>query len=139
MATLALDLGKRRIGVAICDDDASGALPLGFLERRSLSESFKQLERLVTERGVIRIVVGLPLNMDGSEGPAARSARTFAQKLGDRLGVAVELADERLSSVEAEQRLAAGGTRAKRKRAAIDAVAATIILEDWLEARRRAR
>ncbi|HYB91607.1 MAG TPA: Holliday junction resolvase RuvX [Candidatus Binataceae bacterium] len=132
---MAVDLGKRRIGLAI--SEGAGAYPLGTFERRSLSRDLREIATRLESRGVCRLVVGLPLNMDGSEGPAARSARAFAGKLGAALALPVDLFDERLTSIEAEHRLA-GSVPAGRKRAAIDAVAAAIILEGWLEAHRTA-
>jgi len=131
MAFVAIDLGKRRIGLAI--SEGTGAYPLGTIERRSLSRDLREIAARLDSRDVRRLVVGLPLNMDGSEGPAAQAARAFAEQLGATLGLAVDLFDERLTSIEAEHRLA-GSIPAGRKRAAIDAVAAAIILEGWLEA-----
>jgi putative pre-16S rRNA nuclease len=138
MAIVALDFGKRRIGLAISDDSAKSALPLGAIKRGSLRRDLQEIVAMLHSRGVTRLVVGLPLNMDGSEGPAARAARAFAEELGAASGLPVELFDERLTSFEAESRLA-GMTTARRERGAVDAVAAAVILEGWLEARRKAR
>ncbi len=132
----ALDLGKRRIGVAIADGQVSAAYPVGTIQRRSLKRDLEAIGALLGSRNVERIVVGLPLNMDGSEGSQARDARAFARKLGEALGIPVELYDERLTSFEAEDRLKQASARHMPKKDAVDAVAAAIILEGWLQARR---
>jgi putative Holliday junction resolvase len=105
MAVAALDLGRSRIGIAIAENASLGVQPLGALERRSFAQDVERLSSMLKGRGVERVVVGLPLNMDGSEGPAARAARTFAERLRAALAIAVELFDERLTSFEAEERL----------------------------------
>lgn len=133
----AIDFGRKRIGLAITDEQGSNAYPLDTIERRSLSTDLETIHTLLSERGVTSIVVGLPLNMDGTEGPMARAAKAFAERLAATTGLAVELYDERLSSFEAEERLRDTiSSRAARKRA-IDAVAAVVILEGWLESRAR--
>jgi putative Holliday junction resolvase len=106
------------------------------MERRSLNHDLDAIRSQLAERGVSRIVVGLPLNMDGTEGPSARAARTFAEHLGMATGVEVEMFDERLTSVEAEERLRSASTSRSGRKAARDAVAAAVILEGWLESRR---
>ncbi len=136
MAVAALDFGTRRIGVAVADATGLIASPLCTLKRRSIRTDLEALDRLLKARQIDRIIVGLPLNMDGSEGPMARAARAFAGRLGLATGLAVELLDERLSSFEARDRLAAFAPRARRK-ASIDAVAAAVILESWLKRNRR--
>jgi putative Holliday junction resolvase len=136
MAVAAIDFGRKRIGLAITDDDGRGAYPVGIMERRSLNHDLDAIRSQLAERGVSRIVVGLPLNMDGTEGPSARAARTFAEHLGMATGVAVEMFDERLTSVEAEERLRSASTSRSGKKTARDAVAAAVILEGWLESRR---
>ncbi len=132
MAIASLDLGRRRIGIAIATDLSLGAQPLGALERRSFAEDVERLKSMLKGRDVERIVVGLPLNMDGTEGPAARAARSFAERLGAALGIAVDLFDERLTSFEAEERLKGVPVGRKRKRPTVDALAAAVILEGWL-------
>lgn len=135
MAILGLDLG-RRIGVAIAEDAQSGAYPVGAIERRSLQRDLESLRTLLRSRNVDCVVVGLPLNMDGSEGRPALAARAFAIRLAEAIGVRVELYDERLTSFEAEERLKgvpSRSARGKGRKAAVDALAATIILEGWLQ------
>jgi putative Holliday junction resolvase len=134
MSTIGLDLGKRRIGVAICDLPSLGARPLTTLIRTSPSHVLDQLRALIADREVRRIVLGLPLNMDGSEGPSARHARNFAAMLNQELGLPVELCDERLTSFEAESRLEGSSINRNRRKLAVDQVAAALILESWLAA-----
>ncbi len=133
MTIAALDFGKRRVGIAISDHLGSGAYPIGIVERRSLDQDLKEIEKHLGSRDVTRIVVGLPINMDGTEGPAAKAAREFARQVGAYFGLPVELFDERLTSREAEERIGPR-SRHKRKKRPIDAIAAAVILEGWLAA-----
>jgi putative Holliday junction resolvase len=140
MAVLGLDFGRKRIGVAICDDREANVLPLGTVQRRGGAKGdIEQISTLLAGRQVTRVVVGLPLNMDGSEGAAARQAHAFAARLRASLGLPVELFDERLTSVEARERIARSEVSGRRRKQAVDAVAAMVILEGWLEARRVGR
>jgi putative Holliday junction resolvase len=132
MAIAALDLGARRIGIAVTDADGRSAYPLCTIERRSFGADLEAIRHAFGSRQIDCIVVGLPVNMDGSEGPMARHARNFAAKLADAFGIEVKLQDERLSSFEAEKRLGSVVRRGKKKHA-IDAVAAAVILENYLE------
>lgn len=132
---LGLDLGARRIGLAISDARGVLAFPVGYLERTGLQRDLAALRALVAERGATRIVVGLPLRLDGREGPGARAAREFARALGAATSLRVELMDERLTSVEAERALREAPPRTRRARKqVIDAMAATLMLRSWLEA-----
>ena len=131
MAIAALDLGERRIGIAISDEASESAYPLCTISRHSVERDVDAIRQAFAGRKIDRIVVGLPLQMDASEGQMARHVRRFADKLGQALRLEVIFQDERLSSFEAEQRLA-GVLRKKGKKAAIDAVAAAVILESWL-------
>jgi putative pre-16S rRNA nuclease len=133
MPIAGIDFGRKRIGLAI--SEGQGAYPLTIIERRSLKSDLAAIRSLLAERGVSLIVVGLPLNMDGTEGPSARSARTFAERLGSAIGLPVELFDERLSSIEAEERLREASASRAAKKSSRDAVAAAVILEGWLESR----
>ena len=132
MAIAALDLGARRIGIAVTDADGRAAHPLCTIERRSFGADLEAIRRALGSRQIDCLVVGLPVNMDGSEGPMARHTRNVAARLGEAFGIEVKLQDERLSSFEAEQRLGSMVRRGKKK-GAIDAVAATVILENYLE------
>ncbi len=139
MAIAALDLGRRRIGVALTAGGAA-AYPVGTIERRSLVKDLAAIAAMLRARDVEQIVVGLPLNMDGSVGSQARAAQDFARQLEAAIGLPVVLYDERLTSFEAEERLSeerlrASPRKARRKKAAVDALAAAIILEGWLQSR----
>src|ERR1700691_194293 len=139
MSIAALDLGRRRIGFAIADDDGLAAHPVGAIERRSIRRDIEDLIVRMAGYEVTQVVVGLPLNMDGSAGPGARMAEAFAERLRQATGLTVDLFDARLTSFEAEGRLHAIGRPRLRNKAAIDAVAACVILEGWIERRRHAR
>lgn len=108
---------------------------MGAVERHSLARDLGTIAEMLRDRDVTVIIVGLPLNMNGSEGPAALSARSFAARLADTLKVEVELFDERLTSFEAEERLKGMPVKRGSRKPAIDAIAATVILEGWIEAR----
>jgi putative pre-16S rRNA nuclease len=133
---LGLDLGSRRIGLAISDVAGSIAFPAGHLVRTSLAQDLAALRSLARERGVACIVVGLPLHMDGRSGEAAQAARRFAAALAEATALPVELLDERWTTREAERALrdAPRGTRARRAQV-VDSLAATLILRTYLEAR----
>jgi putative Holliday junction resolvase len=135
MSIAALDLGRRRIGVAVTDAAAMGAYPVGVVERRSIARDLGVIAAMLRDREVTMFVVGLPLNMDGSEGPAARSARRFADQLAAALKVEVEMFDERLTSFEAEERLKGMPVKKGARKPTIDAIAATVILEGWMQLR----
>ena len=134
MTIAAVDLGRRRIGVAVTDAASMGAHPLGIVERRALKKDLEAIAAMLRDRHVSTIVVGLPLNMDGSEGPAARGARRFAASIADALGVTVEMFDERLTSFEARERLADMPARKGARKTGLDALAAVVILEGWMQA-----
>jgi putative pre-16S rRNA nuclease len=134
---LAIDYGSRRIGLAVSDAEGTFAFPAGFLERRGEPQDLAALRDLAAERGVVEIVVGLPIHLDGREGPEARAARAFAAALARATGLEVRMFDERWTSREAERALAqAGGSARRRRRAAtqgrVDATAAALLLRTWL-------
>jgi putative Holliday junction resolvase len=135
---LGIDAGERRVGVAVSDELRLLASPRCVLDRaRGLAPILDELIGLVQREDVTQMVVGLPLNADGSEGPQARRAREFARVAGRVVGVPVELWDERLSTREAEAIIRAQGrnTRRARQRGQLDAVAAAVILQDYLDHR----
>jgi putative holliday junction resolvase len=138
MIIAAIDYGRRRLGIAACESSGIVAYPVGVIQRRSLKRDLAALNERLRELEARRVIVGLPLNMDGTIGPAARAAEQFARHLRDMTGLEVELHDERLSTFEAEERLKAASKRGRR-RAMVDAVAAVVILESWLEAHRQPR
>jgi putative Holliday junction resolvase len=133
MTIAGIDFGRKRIGLAVSEGQA--AYPVATIERRSLKHDLEQIRAQLVAREVSLIVVGLPLNMNGSEGQSARSARAFAQHLGTAIGVAVEMFDERLTSIEAMERLSETSASRTAKKVSRDAVAAAIILEGWLQSR----
>jgi len=145
---LGIDYGSRRIGLAISDPDGVFAFPSGWLERRGGGQDLVALREIVETRGVVQIVVGLPIHMNGREGPEARAARAFAEALGRETGRSVTLLDERWTSREAERALRetgqgraarprSGPRRARPARGEVDAAAATLLLRTWLERRAR--
>ncbi|WP_394838984.1 Holliday junction resolvase RuvX [Pendulispora rubella] len=132
----ALDLGAARVGVAIDDELGLYAHGRGVLDGRDTKALLRHLADMVEEDGVGRFLVGLPLDMKGGEGDAARKARLLAQRIADATGVEVELIDERLSTVQARRALAASEVHGKKARARIDEVSAATLLQAWLDARR---
>jgi putative Holliday junction resolvase len=131
---LAIDLGARRVGLAVSDPSGRIAQPAGTVERRRTTQVIEAIARLVERLEVERIVVGLPRNMDGTEGKAARSARRFGAWLQRRTARPVEFWDERLSTVEAERALAT--LPRGRRRQVRDPVAASLILDAYLRRHR---
>ncbi len=161
---LGVDFGTKRIGLAVSDPDRAFAFPAGILERRGTRRDLDALAAFVVEREIGRIVVGLPLHMDGRRGPEAEAAQAFARQLGEVTGLPVDLLDERWTTVEAERalrearggrrsRAKAGGERGDAVRAArrsraksgrrrggkewVDSAAATILLRTYLAQRAR--
>jgi putative Holliday junction resolvase len=130
---LALDVGERRIGVALSDPTAAVAQPLLVIERRGWPADLARLRDLVERHGVERIVVGLPLTLAGRRGAAAERIDRFIARLRTVVGVAVEPYDERLTTVAAERALLAGDVRRAQRRAVRDAVAAALLLQTYLD------
>ncbi|HLQ32677.1 MAG TPA: Holliday junction resolvase RuvX [Chloroflexota bacterium] len=129
---MGLDLGEKRIGVAVTDVQQTMAFPERVLERRSAKADRQALAALVGELEIDRVIIGLPLSMEGEFGPNAERARSFGQYLARALRVPVDYQDERLTTVEAEERLRASGLSPAERRQRIDAAAAAIILEDYM-------
>lgn len=129
---LALDLGQSRIGVAISDADRRVAVPLGTV-RTGAPQDLKAIVALVHENEVNEVVVGLPLQLSGEQGEAADHAEKFAEALRGLLAVPVVLEDERLTSVEAERRLADAGLSGRERRRVVDQSAAAVILQSFLD------
>lgn len=138
MRILALDLGERRIGVAVSDPTGTVARPVGVVERKSRAEDFATIARLVAEYSAERVVVGRPLTLRGEVGPQARWVEAYAQALAEALPVPVELWDERYTTVAAQEILETVRQPGKRRRRGeVDAVAAAVLLQDFLETRKR--
>ena len=132
MRLLALDLGAKRIGLALSDPVTQIAFPAGALTRRGREQDLAALCELIREKEVDGVVVGLPLHMNGRAGPEAEMARRFARALSTATGLRVEMQDERLTSIEAERSLREVGGKASRKSGQVDAAAAAIILRTYL-------
>ncbi len=136
---LGVDPGSKRIGLAISDLSGTIASPLMVLRRsRSKQHDLHELARIARAEEAEVIVVGLPLSLDGSRGPAATAAEAEARRLAKLVDVPVELHDERLTTVTAERDLMAAGLDALERRQVVDKVAAAIMLQSWLDARRLA-
>ena len=130
---LALDLGKKRIGLALSDELGITAQGLPTLERRNKRADFAELTRIVREKNVARIVLGLPLRMSGEEGSQADWVRAFAEELKAFVDVPIDLRDERWTSKQAERVLAGSGVRNEDRKPAIDRISAMILLQDYLD------
>lgn len=140
---LGIDVGKVRVGVAMSDPDGILATPLVTVPRDlttdadALPADMAEIARLLTEHEAVEVVVGLPLRLNGAEGPAAIDARAWVGRLSEIVAVPVVLSDERMSTVVATRRLAERGVRGRRQRAVVDQAAAVEILQSWLNAQRR--
>ena len=136
---LALDVGDRRVGVALCDETQTLARPLLTLNRASKKEDFARLAALCRAHAVERVIVGLPKTLRGEEGAQAQRVRRYAAELQAALDLPIEFWDERYSSVDAQERLAAAGRKRERRlrsaKGDIDSAAAAIILQEYLDAR----
>lgn len=136
MIILAVDLGSVRTGLALCDKGERMASPLCVITERHRDLLLEHIVQIAGERTVEHIVVGHPRNMDGSEGDSAKNAASFAETLRKATGLPVELRDERGTSITAHGYLNTTDIRGKKRKAVVDAVAATIILQDYLDFRR---
>ena len=131
MILLGLDVGEKRIGVAVSDPLGKTAQPLATIERdENVSD---RLSQLLKDTGAELLVVGLPLLMNGSEGEQARRVRAFAGSLADRLQLPIDFIDERLTTREAEDVLSRGGVKSPRRKEASDRIAAALILRSYMD------
>ena len=133
---LGIDVGTVRVGVAVGDPTGVIASPVESVPRRDAGAMWQRIRGIAAEHECDRAVVGLPRMMDGSEGAAATAARTFADELHEELQIPVEMWDERLTTVQAERSMIAAGTRRRQRKERIDAVAAAIMLQAWLDSQR---
>jgi putative Holliday junction resolvase len=131
---MGLDVGDRRIGVAVSDPLGLTAQPLMTLVRTNRRQDLKSLQRLIRRYDCAEIVVGNPLHMSGDQSPQAAKAQAFAQMLREETGLPVHLWDERLTTTEAHRHLHAAGRPGSEHKAVVDQVAAVLILEGWLAA-----
>ena len=133
-ALIGLDLGSKTIGVAASDPDRRLAAPVETILRKRFAVDAEHLFKLAAERRAIGFVLGLPVNMDGTEGPRAQSTRAFARNLAKLTALPIALWDERLSTAAALRSARAAGVRDRDSRARIDQMAAVAILQHWLDA-----
>ncbi len=132
MKIMAVDLGDARTGLACCDRTEYLAAPIGVIEDKNPNSILQKVAAAVAEYAAEEVIVGLPINMDGTKGERAQICETFAQRLQELVAVPVRLWDERSTTVTAIDYLNATNTRGKKRKAVVDAVAATIILESYL-------
>lgn len=133
---LALDLGKRRIGLALSDELGITAQGLETFERSNIREDLARLAQLVLDKNVTLILMGNPLHMSGHAGRQSEYTRDFAERLQAVTGLPVEFRDERLTTVEAERVLRQSGISIQKRAKAVDRLAAVILLESYLDSRR---
>ena len=129
---LALDVSKRAIGVAGADAGWRLATPLTTIRRTTWAQDLERLEGIIRERAAGALVLGWPLNMDGSEGPRCQAVRAFAENLDAALGLPILLQDERLTTFAAEEAAERSGLRGKKRAEMLDALAAAAVLQDVL-------
>jgi putative Holliday junction resolvase len=140
MRALGVDLGSKRIGIAVSDPTGTIASPLTVVRRsNSPRRDLDEIASIAREQEVDLIVVGLPLTMRGEVGPAAEAAVAEAGRLATVVGVPVEMHDERLTTVTAERSLIEAGMRGEERRRVVDKVAAAVMLQSWLDAGRAQR
>jgi putative Holliday junction resolvase len=132
---MAIDLGKARVGVAVADELGMMAHARPYLDGKSRKVLLQALTDMAREEGIERFLVGLPLEMSGAEGVAARRALDFAHELATATGLEVEMIDERLSTVAAGRLLRDGGVKGRDQKARIDGASAAVLLQSWLDAR----
>lgn len=136
MIILGVDLGKARTGIAVCDKSEMLASPVEVVKEHNRERLLQRVAGLAKERKAEMIVLGLPRNMDGSEGESAQNARLFGEEIGALTGLPVEFSDERGTTITAHGFLNETNTRGKKRKETVDAVAATIILQNYLDYRR---
>jgi putative Holliday junction resolvase len=133
MRVLALDHGTKRVGLAISDEMGMIAQPLTFLLAEPIAELFDGLKKVVAEKNVELILVGIPRNMDGSYGPAAEKARKFIEQLKGAFTIPIRTWDERLTSAQANRDMIQGGLRREERKLKADQTAAAILLQSYLD------
>ena len=131
---LALDLGEKRIGVAVCDATRTIAQPLGVIKRTSRKADFETIGRFVQEQGANMLLVGLPVMLDGRVGEKAAWVQNYSAELQKTLDMPLELWDESFTTVQAEASLRTRGKKGRKIRQSVDAVAASFILQSYLDA-----
>lgn len=134
---LGLDFGSHRIGAAVSDPLGITAQPLPAIPRKGDRRDMEAISDLIREYSVVTVLLGLPLTMSGEEGPQAKKARLFGEKIRERLGIPVETWDERLTTVQAERHLIAAGTRRAKRKEVRDSLSAVFLLQCALDYRNR--
>lgn len=133
MRALGLDLGQRRIGVAVSDSGGRVATPIDTIDGRDRPAAWRRVRELAAEWEAGVVVIGLPLSLDGTDGPAATQARADAAVIAKHVDLPVELHDERLTTVTAHRELQATNMSGKERRKVVDMVAASVMLQSWLD------
>ncbi|MEW5721451.1 MAG: Holliday junction resolvase RuvX [Chloroflexota bacterium] len=133
MKYLGLDVGDRRVGVACGDSEVRIATPLEVVARGTIEQDARALAKIVRDYDAEQLIVGLPRNMDGTQGAQADAVIAYAEKIAHALNLPLTLWDERLSTVEATKRAHETGARGKKSRRGLDAIAAAVILQDFLD------
>ena len=136
MIIASVDLGKARTGIAVCDKTEFLASPLTVVQETYTPKIVQKVADAVKSAGAELVVVGLPKNMDGSEGESAQNARAFAAELENTTGIKTVMQDERCTTVTAHNYLNTTNTRGKKRKAVVDSVAAGIILQDYLDSKK---
>ena len=133
MRILALDHGTRRIGVAVSDETKTIAQPLEYIPAEPFADFLARLKKLLVEKEISLVLIGLPRNMDGSYGPAAEKVQTFVGVLRSAITVPIKMWDERLTSAQANRVLIQGGVRRDKRKEKVDKMAAAILLQSYLD------
>ena len=133
LRSLGIDFGEKRIGLAISDPAGRFALPLTTLERRNDRSALRQIAEIARQEGIGRLVLGEPVGMDGQRGENAERVRRFGERLAELTGLPLELVNEALTTVEAQERLREAGIDPRKEPARIDALAAQILLQEALD------
>lgn len=137
MIIMAVDYGDVRTGLAVCDKNEILASPVAVITESDRERLIEKIIDYALERRAESFVVGLPKNMDGSEGFRAEACREFAGMLAEKSGIEIQMYDERLTTVSAHNALNVTNTRGKKRKAVVDAVSAVMILEDYMSFRKR--
>ena len=137
MKLMAIDPGSRRHGMAVCDPLGLSVTPMEAVDAADAAAAASRIALVASERDVERIVVGLPVNMDGSEGPAAGSARALGRQLAEATGLPVDFWDERLTTQEAARNLRESGLSGSKRRKLVDSASAAVILRCYIDAKGR--
>ncbi|MCG0276401.1 MAG: Holliday junction resolvase RuvX [Thermosediminibacteraceae bacterium] len=137
MRILGLDVGRKRIGIAVSDELEITAQGIGILKRESIKKDIENISEIIKKYSVKKVVIGLPLNMNGTLGPEGEEIKKFGEKLRNYLNVDVEYWDERLSTVAAEKVLIDADISRKKRKKVIDKLAAVVILQNFLDSKFR--